>query len=183
MSTRSRTTRATTTMVCVALPLLAACGSGAGATGARPSATSSTTSGSATASTGTGGAPATTGWPTAAGPSPTRPGKPDPTLTTPPPAHDPAPLPHDARAYAEDFAHAWSHHDTGRGALLATPQAYEHTFAVTPSGTPKLQSCEGAAGSTYCTFTSGDDTMVVRVGNQTASAGEPDGVTEVQFRP
>jgi hypothetical protein len=44
-----------------------------------------------------------------------------------------------------------------------------------------VTSCEGAAGSTYCTFTAGGDgTIVVRVGNEAAAQAQHQAVTEVQ---
>jgi hypothetical protein len=43
--------------------------------------------------------------------------------------------------------------------------------------------CEGAAGSSYCTFNAGGDpTIVVRVGNEAASQGAQHAVIEVQVQ-
>jgi hypothetical protein len=44
----------------------------------------------------------------------------------------------------------------------------------------QLVGCEGAAGSSYCTFNAGGDpTLVVRVVNEVAAQSGPDAVIEV----
>jgi hypothetical protein len=162
---------------------LGACGEVADDAGSTTSPTATPSSTSTTSPPATTTAPtAHTDWPTGIGPSPTRPSRPGGTLTTPPPRGDAAPIPTDARAYAQDFARAWAARDAGRSQLLSTPAASKQASAITAAGTPQLQACEGAAGSAYCTFTAADQTIVVRVSTQTASAGKPDAVTEVQFR-
>jgi hypothetical protein len=41
--------------------------------------------------------------------------------------------------------------------------------------------CEGAAGSTYCTWTAERSKLVLRVGNEAASTGQAHAVTEASF--
>jgi hypothetical protein len=106
-----------------------------------------------------------------------------PTPTTAPPTTvrgDQA-IPTDAESYAEAFVEAWLTGDRATADQLGTDEAVEAIFALEAGDGWALDHCEGAAGSSYCTFTAGGDpTVVVRVGNEAASLGEPDAVTEVQ---
>lgn len=110
---------------------------------------------------------------------------PVPAATTTPPTTPTtgAALPTDPEAYAVAFVEAWASGDHDRALDLGTPGAVDAIFAY-DSGGPGLWSlvqCEGAAGSSYCTFNAGGDpTIVVRVGNEAASQGAPGAVTEVQ---
>jgi hypothetical protein len=65
--------------------------------------------------------------------------------------------------------------------VFGTQAAVDAIFAFEGGGTWSVTSCEGAAGSTYCTFSAGGDpTVVVRVGNEAAAQGQHQAVTEVQ---
>lgn len=86
-------------------------------------------------------------------------------------------------AYATALIEAWSTGDAATAEVLATDEAFDALFAFESGGpgTWALDGCEGAAGSSYCTFRAGGDpTVVVRVLNEPASQGQPDAVTEVQ---
>ena len=67
--------------------------------------------------------------------------------------------------------------------VFATDEAFDQLFAFEGVGTPgtwQLVACEGAAGSSFCTFTAGGDpTLTVRVLNELASQSSPDAVVEV----
>ncbi len=92
-------------------------------------------------------------------------------------------IPTDPEAYAVAFVEAWEIGDQGRALELGTHAAVDTIFAYDSggAGTWSLVQCEGAAGSSYCTFNAGGDpTIVVRVGNEAASQGMPGAVTEVQ---
>jgi hypothetical protein len=107
------------------------------------------------------------------------------TTTVPPTTTTTAsPLPTDPQAYATAFVEAWESGDQAAAATLGTQEAVDTIFAYDPGGGPgtwSLVGCEGAAGSSYCTFNAGGDpTVIVRVGNEAASLGQPQAVTEVQ---
>lgn len=90
-------------------------------------------------------------------------------------------LPTDPEAYATAFVQAWSSGDQATALELGTQSAVDAIFAYEGGGTWSLVSCEGAAGSSFCTFTAGGDpTVVVQVGNEAASQGQPQAVTSVQ---
>jgi hypothetical protein len=90
-------------------------------------------------------------------------------------------LPHDAGVYAVAFIEAWSNGDRDTATRLGTTTAVDTIFAYEGGGTWDVDSCEGAAGSTYCTFNAGGDpTIVVRVNNAAAQAGAEHAVIEVQ---
>ncbi len=90
-------------------------------------------------------------------------------------------LPTDPESYAVALVEAWEHGDSEAAEQLATAEAVETLFAF-ESGGPgswSLVMCEGAAGSTYCTFNAGGDpTVIVRVANGAASMGQSQAVTE-----
>ena len=107
------------------------------------------------------------------------------TTAAPPTTADPGDdaLPTDPQQYAQAFVGAWAAGDQDSAGLFGTPAAVQAIFAFDSGGAGawSVTSCEGAAGSTYCTFTAGGDpTIVVRVGNEAASQGQPHAVTEVQ---
>ena len=91
-------------------------------------------------------------------------------------------------AYAPALIDAWVHSDRSTAARLATAEAVNTLFSyeagAEEGGTPPtwaLQGCEGAAGSSYCTFNAGGDpTVIVRVGNEAAANSEPQAITEVR---
>ena len=53
--------------------------------------------------------------------------------------------------------------------------------AETPAAAPALRDCEGAAGTSYCTFDGVGYTLIVRVGNEPYNTGELHAVIEVRF--
>jgi hypothetical protein len=107
------------------------------------------------------------------------------TTAAPPTTVDPGDdaLPTDPQDYARSFIGAWEAGDQDSAAVFGTEAAVTTIFAY-ESGGPgawSVTSCEGAAGSTYCTFSAGGDgSIVVRVGNEAASLGQHQAVTEVQ---
>ncbi|HEX5427940.1 MAG TPA: hypothetical protein VFX00_06435 [Pedococcus sp.] len=103
------------------------------------------------------------------------------TASTPPPGRDSAPLPDNARDYAGAFVTAWAERDKPRAEQLATPTVVQTTFASSVPTPPRLTGCEGAAGSSYCTYEGDEYTMTVRVQNEMASRRAPHAVTEVRF--
>lgn len=78
------------------------------------------------------------------------------TATTAPPSEAGSPLPTEPDAWASELVRAWGAGDRDRAAELATPETVDQLFGhADPGGDDwELFSCEGAAGSTYCTFTS-----------------------------
>ncbi len=92
-------------------------------------------------------------------------------------------LPTDPQAYATAFVQAWEVGDQATALELGTQSAVDAIFAFESGGAGSwtLTTCEGAAGSSFCTFTAGGDpTVVVQVGNDAASQGQPQAVTSVQ---
>ena len=92
-------------------------------------------------------------------------------------------LPTDPQAYATAFVQAWEVGDQTTALELGTQRAVDAIFAFESGGAGSwsLVSCEGAAGSSFCTFTAGGDpTVVVQVGNEAAAQGQPQAVTSVQ---
>ena len=143
--------------------VLAACGSDGG-----DDETTTTTA----APTTTTAAPTTT----TTAPVPTTAAPPATTATT-----AAAGLPTDPQAYATAFVDAWATGDQAAALELGTQSAVDSIFAFEGGGTWSLVSCEGAAGSSFCTFNAGGDpTVVVQVGNEAASQGQPHAVTSVQ---
>jgi hypothetical protein len=147
------------------LVVAASCGDDEGASTTTTEASTSTTAAETTTST-TSTPPATT--------VPT---------STPTTAATGQGMPTDPESYAVAFVEAWAAGDHERALELGTSAAVDTIFAY-DSGGPGLWSlvqCEGAAGSSYCTFSAGGDpTIVVRVGNEAASQGMPGAVSEVQ---
>jgi hypothetical protein len=114
------------------------------------------------------------------GPTDTRQTAPS-TAMTPPPARDPQTIPDNARDYAGAFVTAWAERDRVRAAQLATASVVQTAFASSVPTPPELKGCEGAAGSSYCTYEGDEYTMTVRVLNETVSQRQPHAVTEVRF--
>ncbi len=91
-----------------------------------------------------------------------------------------------AEEYATDLINAWVRGDRTLAEQLAVTEAFDTLFSYEPAEDGvepnwALETCEGAAGSSYCTFgAGGDPTIVVRVTNEAASAGAPEAVTEVK---
>jgi hypothetical protein len=156
----------TTAVTAVALLVLAGC------SGGEPGLAGSTSPGPTVTVTVTRTVPAPTA--TTGTTPPTAP-------TTPPPARDPGPIPTDASDYAEAFVTAWAERDRPRADQLATAAVVKTAFASSVPTAPAAKGCEGAAGSTYCTYEGDEYTMTVRVLNEPASQGQPHAVTEVRF--
>jgi hypothetical protein len=118
---------------------------------------------------------------TAPGPTLTTATAPPTRATTPPPARDGEPIPDNARDYARAFVTAWAERDRPRAEQLAASSVVTTTFASSVPTPPTLKGCEGAAGSSYCTYEGDEYTMTVRVLNEMASHRQPHAVTEVRF--
>jgi hypothetical protein len=92
-------------------------------------------------------------------------------------------IPSDPEAYATALIRAWELGDAPVAEVFATDDAFNQLFAFEGGGAPgiwQVTSCEGAAGSTYCTFSAGGDaTLTVRVLNELAARSSPDAVIEV----
>jgi hypothetical protein len=122
--------------------------------------------------------------PTATRPVPTKPTRPtiDPSPTTPPPGKDAPAIPRSAQDYGIAFVTAWVKGDRTRATQLGTESAVKDAFATQPGTAPRFDHCEGAAGSSYCTWVGAEYTLQLRIGNDLASRGQPHAVAEVVFR-
>lgn len=91
------------------------------------------------------------------------------------------PLPTNAADYATVAFDAWTAGDRDLLARLFTEQALQalDELSVDPAGDWEFVRCEGAAGSSYCSWMGPDGTLTFRVGNEAASAGEERAITEV----
>lgn len=91
-------------------------------------------------------------------------------------------MPSTPDAYATAFIAAWVAADRDAASALATPEVVDQLFAVDAGEAPwALVTCEGAAGSSYCTFGDGaGGEIVVRVGNEAAALGQPQAIAEVR---
>jgi hypothetical protein len=98
-------------------------------------------------------------------------------------AHPGGALPTNVEAYAELFVSHWVRGDRGGAEQLGTPEAVSAIFAAaeTPAAAPALRDCEGAAGSSYCTFDGVGNTLIVRLGNEAVQQGKLHAVIEVRF--
>jgi hypothetical protein len=160
--------------------LLSACGSSAG-TGSSDSGSTTGRSGPATPTVTVTVTATQTSAPTLPSPTLSKPTRPNPTMLTPPPAKDPLVLPDSPRAYAQAFVTAWVDRDRPRAAKLAIKTAVDTAFASTVKKSPTFTTCEGAAGSSYCTWQGDEYTMVVRVGNERVAQHQEQAVREVRF--
>ena len=109
------------------------------------------------------------------GPGPTTP----PVVTTTGPQY-----PATAQAYSEKLLTAWGQLQVSVLADLTTPAAQTEILAISapPNQAWTFQRCDGAAGSSYCSFLSKDgDVITVRVINETL--GKAHAVSEVKFDP
>lgn len=114
-------------------------------------------------------------------PSMSRPTEPSMEITTPPPARDPEPLPDSPEDYAKAFVASWVQHDRHRADSLGTKAAVQAIFSARAPQAPAFKGCEGAAGSSYCTWEGVEYTLVVRVHNEKASLAQPQAVVEARF--
>jgi hypothetical protein len=74
----------------------------------------------------------------------------------------------DAPAIAEQFVNAWQFHNAAALGILGTSQAANQAqalYSASGDGWQAPSSCDGTAGSFYCTFTAGAKQAVVRVGD------------------
>jgi hypothetical protein len=103
--------------------------------------------------------------------------------SAPGPATGVAALPDTPQSYAAATFEAWLRGDDAELSELAAPEVA--TFlAVRRSGDPvgwHDPVCEGAAGSTYCTWARSGGQLTIQVGNEAASQGQPRAVTHVEF--
>lgn len=67
---------------------------------------------------------------------------------------------------ARQFVAAWDHDLTDHMAELAEADALEDAAELSPPAEPMFSYCEGAAGSTYCTFEVTGGELVIRVRNE-----------------
>ena len=163
--------------------LLTACGPSNG-TGSSGSASSTTQPPATVTVTTTVTAPPTATRPVPTRPVPTTPVRPtiDPSPTTPPPGKDAPAIPRSAQDYGIAFVTAWVKGDRARVTQLGTESAVKDAFATRVDTAPRFQRCEGAAGSSYCTWVGDEYTVQLRILNETASLGQLHAVTEVAFR-
>lgn len=97
-------------------------------------------------------------------------------------------LPTSPAAYATAMIQAWVAGDQAEASRYGTPDAVSTLFGLESGGeegapppTWALDHCEGAAGSSYCSFTAGGSAGVtLRVGNEAVSQGQEHAVTEVR---
>jgi hypothetical protein len=102
---------------------------------------------------------------------------------TPPPTTATT-YPTTAQAYGEKTLSAWGGLQIQALGDLMTPDAQTQLNAVPlpPNQKWNFQTCDGAAGSSYCSFASNDgDVITLRVVN--TSLGKPHAVAEVKFDP
>jgi hypothetical protein len=175
MQTRLVSTVALAAAALTATVLLSACGSspdtGSGDSGSTSDPTTPTVTVTVTA-------PATSTLPS---PTLSKPRKPNTSMTTPPPARDPLVIPDNPQAYAQAFVSSWVDRDRARAAELGIATAVDTAFAATVKTAPTFKSCEGAAGSSYCTWEGDEYTMTVRVGNAMVAQRQEQAVQEVRF--
>jgi len=156
--------------------LLAAC---SGDDDSADSTTTTTTTTEATTSASSGSSSDTTAGPSSETTAP-------PTETTTPPGAEPAseagsPLPGDPQGWASELVRAWGAGDRERAAELATPEVVDQLFghAAVGGGDWDLLRCEGAAGTTYCTFTSASRGEALTTQQPTVNGLAPIGTAEL----
>ena len=86
-------------------------------------------------------------------------------------------------AYGAATFDAWLHGTDRVLRKLATRPVADFLSATTPSepGGWSGPTCEGAAGSTYCSWTRSDTELVLRIGNEAASLGQKHAVIDAYF--
>jgi hypothetical protein len=94
-------------------------------------------------------------------------------------------LPTNPQAYATATFRAWLRGNETQLSRLAAPPVAQFLLARAPESTRGWSGpeCEGAAGSTYCTWTRSETQIVIRVANEAASQGQTHAVTEAFFQP
>lgn len=90
------------------------------------------------------------------------------------------PLPTNAADYAAAAFEAWTADDENMLARLLTEESLGtlRNITVDPGADWEFEGCEGASGSSYCTWTGPDGSLSFRVGNRAAAAGEEQAITE-----
>ena len=151
--------------------VLACCGSSPGQSGSTGASNSPSTTSTTQGTTTTVPAPPTT---------PTASAHVNTALTTPPPAKDEV-IPRNAQDYGRAFVSAWTRRDRAWADQLATKSAAAAAFATKVDRAPVFRTCEGAAGSTYCTWEGDEYRLQLRIGNEIASRGGLHAVDEVKF--
>lgn len=91
------------------------------------------------------------------------------------------PLPTDAQDYAQALIDAWQAGDRAAAErLVRDPDEVDDIFDEDDlTGDPVFAVCEGAAGSSYCTWNGTGYDILVRVANEAASAGQEGAISEV----
>lgn len=125
--------------------------------------------------------PGTSATKSTSSPATAAPGTPSTSFSTstpvPPTSATPASTPTTPEDYAKGLYAAWRKGDKATADTLGTPDAVDALFAYEPTDFT-FQDCQGAAGSTICTFTAGVGSIEMRVRN--ATGGEPVLVVEVK---
>jgi hypothetical protein len=108
-----------------------------------------------------------------------------PAVTNPPVTTAPSgpELPRDPNGYATAAFLAWQQGDDATLELLTSPAALAVLTARAPgTGDWTGPICDGAAGSSYCTWNGLEDQLVLRVANEAASTGQAHAVHEARFQ-
>ncbi|HEX6870136.1 MAG TPA: hypothetical protein VF163_03470 [Micromonosporaceae bacterium] len=103
--------------------------------------------------------------------------------TAPPTTKPPAPsYPSTARAYAEAVLAAWKQGNLSRLGALTTPEVQEQIIEIPgpPNQTWTYRNCDGAAGSSYCSFVNANgDVITLRISHSLLSKAHA--AVEVRF--
>lgn len=91
-------------------------------------------------------------------------------------------IPTDPQTYAQALVDAWLDGDRATAeSLVADPDDADELFDDDDIvGVPEFSRCEGAAGSTYCTWIGQGYEIVIQVANEAASLGELGAVLDVE---
>ncbi|HEY8525475.1 MAG TPA: hypothetical protein VIL48_10955 [Acidimicrobiales bacterium] len=96
----------------------------------------------------------------------------------------PAPRTQDPARYVAAAFRAWRTGDLAALDRYVPGAVLDFLAARAPeAGRWSRPTCEGAAGSTYCTWSRSETRLTLRVANEPASQGEPDAVTSASFTP
>jgi hypothetical protein len=90
-------------------------------------------------------------------------------------------LPSSPQAYTAAFVAAWVRRDRIRANELATPSAVTAAFAHRAGSAPQFQRCDGAMGSSYCTWHGTGYTLIVRVLNYEVQAHHRHAIIEARY--
>jgi hypothetical protein len=94
-------------------------------------------------------------------------------------------MPDSPATYARAAFDAWHEQDAETIITLAEPATAQLLLARDPADEAWSSEplCEGAAGSTYCTWSAEDVQLQLRVSNESAATMQPHAVTEAAFVP